>query len=132
MGVYEHFAGKFHVLIHLLIRTPKFFFFPVCFIYFRPDAFDDYFFFVPRFQDDDEEDVTVSPRVLSPEMDEPAGSFHVRGFHGRCKEPQEKRTAFIALGNLNNLRSSANRLSFATDEHPATLRAKQLVQQIHG
>lgn len=65
-------------------------------------------------------------------MDEPAGSFHVRGFHGRCKEPQEKRTAFIALGNLNNLRSSANRLSFATDEHPATLRAKQLVQQIHG
>ena len=82
------------------------------------------------FQDEDDEDVTVSPRVLSPEMDEPAGSFHVRGFHGRCKEPQEKRTAFIALGNLNNLRNP-NRNLVGTDEHPATLRARQLVQQIH-
>ena len=60
-------------------------------------------------------------------MDEPAGSFHVRGFHGRCKEPQEKRTAFIALGNLNNMRTS-NRI--ATDDIPATLRARQLVQHI--
>lgn len=49
MGVYEHFAGKFHVLIHLLIRTPEFFF-PVCFIDFRPDAFDDYFFSFPVFR----------------------------------------------------------------------------------
>nr|CAH0113557.1 unnamed protein product [Daphnia galeata] len=81
--------------------------------------------------DEDDEDVTVSPRVLSPEMDEPAGSFHVRGFHGRCKEPQEKRTAFIALGNLNNLRNP-NRNLVGTDEHPATLRARQLVQQIHS
>lgn len=64
-------------------------------------------------------------------MDEPAGSFHVRGFHGRCKEPQEKRTAFIALGNLNNLRTTSNRVLVGTDENPATLRAKQLVQQIH-
>lgn len=81
--------------------------------------------------DEEDEDVTVSPRVLSPEMDEPAGSFHVRGFHGRCKEPQEKRTAFIALGNLNNLHS-ANRNLVGTDEHPATIRARQLVQQIHS
>jgi hypothetical protein len=81
-------------------------------------------------QDEDDEDVTVSPRVLSPEMDEPAGSFHVRGFHGRCKEPQEKRTAFIALGNLNNFKSP-NRNLAGSDEHPATLRARQLVQQIH-
>ncbi|XP_046645703.1 protein FAM13A-like isoform X2 [Daphnia pulicaria] len=81
--------------------------------------------------DEDDEDVTVSPRVLSPEMDEPAGSFHVRGFHGRCKEPQEKRTAFIALGNLNNFKSP-NRNLAGSDEHPATLRARQLVQQIHS
>lgn len=87
-------------------------------------------------QDADDEGVTVSPRVLSPEMDEPAGSFHVRNFSGRSvKEPQEKRTTFIALGSLNHERSvignSNGRAVVPTDECPAAVRAKQLVQQIY-
>ena len=69
---------------------------------------------------------------MSPELDEPAGSFHVRGFHHkRGNEPQERRTTFIALGSLGNnalMRSSSPMME--SDENPATQRARQLVQLI--
>ena len=89
-------------------------------------------------QDDEDEEVTVSPRVLSPEMDEPAGSMRVRPF-GRCKEPQERRTSFIALGNLNRCGVMTpcaglgnNRfVSTEPDEHPVAQRSRQLVNLIH-
>jgi hypothetical protein len=78
---------------------------------------------------DDEEDVTVSPRVLSPEMDEPAGSFHAQRFAG-C-DPPERRTTFIALGGLR-MPNRSSRSVLEPNEHPATQRAKQLVQQIYS
>lgn len=82
-------------------------------------------------QDDEDDEVTVSPRVMSPELDEPAGSLHVRGFHKRGNEPQERRTTFIALGNLGSaLRSSSPMMVAESDESPATQRARQLVQLI--
>lgn len=83
------------------------------------------------FSDFEEDAATLSPRVLSPEMDEPAGSHHVRRFGGRCiiREPQEKRTTFVALGSLNDRRLVVGR---EPDEAPTALRAKQLVQQIYG
>jgi len=88
-------------------------------------------------QPDEEDDVTVSPRALSPEMDEPAGSLHVQRFAGR--EPQERRTTFLALGGLRHSSSGGIRTdplsmhhqaSVQTNEHPAAHRAKQLIQQI--
>ena len=89
--------------------------------------------------DYEDEAATLSPRVLSPEMDEPAGSYHVRRFGGGCiiKEPQERRTTFVALGSLMGDRSSSRTggLVIEPDETPltsTTARAKQLVQQIHS
>jgi len=105
------------------------------------------------FPDNDDEEVTVSPRVLSPETEEASGSFHGQRFAG-C-EQRERRTTFIALGRLrmsnrsssstnnsnsvNNLRnisssssSSSSSSNMEVDEHPAALRAKQLVALINS
>ena len=73
----------------------------------------------------------VSPRVLSPETEE---SFHAAhrfaGGSGGC-EQRERRTTFIALGRLrmSNRNRAAN--PDASDQHPAALRAKQLVALIN-
>jgi len=84
------------------------------------------------FPDDGVEEVMVSPRVLSPETEE---SFHAAhrfaGGSGGC-EQRERRTTFIALGRLrmSNRNRAAN--PDASDQHPAALKAKQLVALINS
>jgi len=84
-------------------------------------------------QDEGVEEVTVSPRVLSPETEESPAveSFHAHRFAGSdgC-EQRERRTTFIALGRLRM--SNRNRTNpEASDQHPAALRAKHLVALIN-
>jgi len=94
-------------------------------------------------QPDEEAEVTVSPRVLSPETDEPAGSIHAaqRFGAGRTAEPQERRTTFLALGGLRAstgtgvvlLGQRGHRTTVEPalrDDHLAAHRVRHLIHQI--